>query len=220
MNNYIIILFLLVAKITIAQDRILVKQGDTLSVKITSLEKEKVIYFLINDVEKKSSEIPNTSLHKIIWRNGKEFMIDKEYDAKLPKSEAKVVSKKMADTPKLQEEVRKTENKSKIVPSELKINDWFFWKTYLSNGKRIGSDNMETLLLSLDYESYSMYSDGSEVKTYSKEKRYIGMIPGLRIIGLIGNIQYMKGEKIQKRAIRLYEQKRKANTLKSNLASP
>jgi hypothetical protein len=221
----VLIVSLFFGKSVLAQDQILNKGGDTLIVKVTALEKEKVTYYLFDDATKKQQEVSTTQLHKIIWRNGKEFIVDKEFDAKLPKTELKLNQQK-ANGPNnllknetirpLKEEIT-IENKSKIIPPELRIRDWLFWQTYLSNGKRVGAGGMESILLSNDYESYSLFTDGTEVKTKARRNELIGFIPGFKIIGVVGNIQSMGGTVMRKKAIRLYEQKRKSNTLKNNL---
>jgi hypothetical protein len=222
--NILIISFFF-GKSVLAQDQILNKLGDTLIVKVTALEKEKVAYYLLNDTTKKQQEVLTAQLYKIIWRNGKEFIIDKEFDAKLPKSEVKLIKQKASGpNNSLKNETigplkaeNTIENKPKIIPPELRIRDWLFWQSYLSNGKRVGAGGMESILLSNDYESYSLFTDGTELKTKARKNELIGFIPGMKIIGVVGNFQSMKALKLRKKAIRLYEEKRKSNTLKNNL---
>jgi hypothetical protein len=222
--NVLIISFFF-GKSLLAQDQILNKLGDTLMVKVTALEKENVAYYLLNDDTKKQQEVSKAMLHKIIWRNGKEFIIDKEFDAKQPKTEVKLTNQKASgptnslknETIRPLKEENTIENKPKIIPPELRIRDWLFWQSYLSNGKRVVAGGMESILLSNDYESYSLFTDGTAVKTKARKNELIGFIPGLKIIGVVGNIQSMGGIIMRKKAIRLYEQKRKSNTLKTNL---
>ncbi len=69
-----------------AQDRILTLKQDTLKAKINSIDKQKVIYYLDADKDKKLQEIPVANLHKIIWRTRLEYIINQDFEDKHKKS--------------------------------------------------------------------------------------------------------------------------------------
>jgi hypothetical protein len=63
-----------------AQDKLISKQGDTVQIVVSLIDKMRIVYHLKNDPTKTEKEALTEDLHKIIWRNGKEYVFDEIFD--------------------------------------------------------------------------------------------------------------------------------------------
>jgi hypothetical protein len=81
-------------KTVFAQDKLISKQGDTVLIVVSMLDKLRIVYHLKNDPTKTEKEALTEDLHKIIWRNGKELVFDEIFD-KNKKAEVQNKEKKL-----------------------------------------------------------------------------------------------------------------------------
>jgi hypothetical protein len=89
----IVFIFTLFQKNAIGQDKLISKQGDTVQIVVSTIDKLRIVYHLKNDPTKTEKEALIEDLFKIIWRNGKELVFDEAYD-KNKKIEVQNQSKK------------------------------------------------------------------------------------------------------------------------------
>jgi hypothetical protein len=66
--------------LALAQDKLINKQGDTIQIVVSTIDKVSIVYHLKNDPTKTPTEALTEDLYKIIWRNGKELVFDEIFD--------------------------------------------------------------------------------------------------------------------------------------------
>ncbi len=215
-----------------AQDRILTIGRDTLKAKVSSINNQKVIYYLESDAKKNVVELSRTSIHKIIWRSGLEYVINQELEEKLKKESktSEVIESKPKEEPKQVEE-----SSNKAVPQatttinypELRVRRWILWRTYTVNGTRVSPDEMESALYKYDLESYNDFVNGNAIRLKGKKTNWLGaslivgssvlyIVPVVslatyavgNVICIIALVKYQKGITIMRRSVRAYENRR------------
>ncbi|RFS18509.1 hypothetical protein [Emticicia sp. C21] len=226
-----------------AQDRILTLKQDTLKAKINSIDKQKVIYYLEADTDKKLQEMPVSDLHKIIWRTGLEYIINREFEDKHKKTTNKQPEIKSVPVSKPVEEKSQTIKKEKEVviievpavkdAPKLRVRRWILWRTYTSNGMRVGRNRMEEIMSRYDYETYQDFGKGNDKFKQGRKIFYLSKIPlfslyiipiytpilpdllllGAMTMEVISIVKEIKGEKLMRHAVLAYEEKRLANKL-------
>lgn len=242
---FLFYIFLTIATKTAAQDRIIIAQKDTLLAKVLSISNQQVSYYLEADKDKKTSELPFSSLHKIIWRNGMEYVINKELDDKLKKNlPAKSLEKPQAKTStnaqpraSVSQDISNVEQKVKNAP-QLRIRQWIFWQTYVVNNTRVSSDELARTLYQYDLTNYNKYTNGEGIQYRGRKIGRIALAtfagggllyaaPALGVlvqlgsigVGISGNIKSMKGLVIKRQAVADYEYKRVNYLLKSKFSN-
>lgn len=226
-----------------AQDRILTLKQDTLKVKVSSIDKQKIVYYLEADKDKKLQEVPVANLHKIIWRTGLEYIINQDFEDKHKKSPTIQPETKPAAIAKPVEEKPQTIEKEKeVVIIEAPVNDapklrvrrWVLWRTYTANGRRVGRNRMEEIMSRYDYETYQDFGKGNDKFKQGRKIFYLSKIPlftlyiiplytpilpdllllGTMTMEVISIVKEIKGEKLMRHAVLAYEEKRLANKLR------
>ena len=182
-----------------SQDRILTKKGDTLSVFVKNIEALKVFYVKKNTQASETFEISKSSLHKIIWRTGKEYIIDLEYEnlallSTLKNQNLGTSSSQKASKDVLSKDVLAT--KQNILFPEIKIDTlppapilnrgyMFFYYVYKVNGQRVKAKKMEEVMWKYEKQSHFLFSDGLYgVKTH-RRNFWIGTAARLASIPLV-----------------------------------
>lgn len=64
-----------------SQDRVFTKYGDTLNVMVKSIDKNEILYF--DSKINKQLNLEIIKIYKIVWRSGKEFVTDQNYERDL-----------------------------------------------------------------------------------------------------------------------------------------
>lgn len=141
-----------------AQDKIIFKKGDTLLVKITSLENQKAIYSLVNGGQNTIQSSQITELHKIIWRNGKELIFDKELEQTLIKNQ---------ENYKIQKELLTALPQKKSSP-KLAYKGMIFVKFY-ENGEKVSKYRVREILQYYDKKSLPKFNEGLLLDTNAKK---------------------------------------------------
>lgn len=231
-----------------SQDRILTKKGDTLSVFVKNIEALKVFYVKTNTPVSETFEISKSYLHKIIWRTGKEYIIDHEYEklaisSALKKQNLGPSSNQKAAKDFLSKDALRT--KQNILFPEIKIDTLppapilkrgyrFFYYVYKVNGQRVKAKEMDAVMSKYDKQSHFIFSDGLyDVKThrrnfwigtaarlasiplvYVSPELQSGVSFGFGIYNFVQELKVWKGRKAMKNAIKLYNNKRRTNSLK------
>lgn len=136
-----------------SQDKLLFKNRDTLSVKVLSIENQKVTYQLDDKSAPKVSEF--ASLHKIIWRNGKEFIFDKDLDENLRK-ETIFKSKEMV-----------VELKKQSAP-KLSYKGTIFTKFY-ENGEKVSKYRVKEIIQFYDKTDFPLFQEGLNHENKAKK---------------------------------------------------
>lgn len=230
---------------TMAQDRILTLKRDTLIAKVSSIDKQRIIYILDGDESKKPNELSINSLHKIIWRSGLEYVINKEFDEELKKQfPIPIADKKISPLSEKQPisiintetNISKTPQTEEIINyPELRVRHWVLWRTYTADGKRVSPNKMEGILYKYDLETYGVFERGNALRLAGRKSYWIGS--GLNIVGnlafgylpllylasntagftlqVIGIVKYYKGRRLMREAIYMYEDKKDANLIRS-----
>lgn len=236
-----------------AQDRILTLKQDTLKAKVSSIDKQKIVYYLDADKDKKLQELPVADLHKVIWRTGLEYIINQEFEDKQKKksntqTETKPISIAKPVEEKTQTTAKSVEGKSQIIEKEkealiteslvddapkLRVRRWVLWRTYTSNGRRVGRNRMEEIMSRYDYETYQDFGKGNDKFKQGRKIFYLSKIPlftlyiipiytpilpdllllGTMTMEVISIVKEIKGEKLMRHAVLAYEEKRLSNKL-------
>lgn len=136
-----------------SQDKLLLKNRDTLSVKVLSIENQKVTYRLDEKSAPKVSEFAN--LHKIIWRNGKDFVFDKDFDENLRKE---TISKPKEIVVEL---------KKQSAP-KLSYKGTIFTKFY-ENGEKVSKYRVKEVLKFYDKTSLPLFQEGLNYENNAKK---------------------------------------------------
>lgn len=184
-----------------SQDRLLSKNGDTLRVYVKNMDVKLVSYTLDKDPKSTLQEISRLDLYKILWRSGKELVIDAEFDKKVT-----------ADNPKTDNIIQNTsekENVSKRVPfnnskvaidketppalvqetlppaPELARKYRFFYIAYKVNGKRVKPKEFIKTVEKYDTDSYQEISEGYEMYRYHNKRRVIGSVGRIAAIPIV-----------------------------------
>jgi hypothetical protein len=242
MKHMIVLLGLCLSAKLQAQDRIITISQDTLKAKVSNIDKQKVVYYLEADKDKKLSELPISGLHKIIWRSGLEYVINQEIEAKLKKETkpAPVIAKQEPEQPKpieeKKQEIKTTEPSPIVNAPALRVRRWGLWRTYTVNDRRVSPDEMENTLYKHDLEGYENFNRGNGIRYKGRKMSRIAtttslaalLIPvpilavgislGADVVGCIGAAKYIKGRKIMRKAVLAYEKKRTTNTIKPRFA--
>jgi len=223
-----------------AQDRIITIKNDTLLTKITSIDRQKATYYLESDIDKKVVEVPLIDLHKIIWRSGMVYVINKELETK---ANSDLLQKQIAPNRETENStissVVSASNTSKTTEApKLRVNRWILWRTYTANGKMVSPDEIENILYKYDLDTYSKFSRAAGIKSKGRKVSRIALIPfvgatpvyavfpiaglviqvGGLITGIVGNITTIKGKHLMRKSVLAYENKRKNNNLKPRFA--
>lgn len=215
-----------------SQDRLLLKNRDTLSVKVLSIENQKVTYQLDDKSAPKISEF--TNLHKIIWRNGKEFIFDKDLDEKLikeniPKPKESVVVLKKQTAPKLSYKgkifTKFYENGEKVSKYRVKEIIQFYDKTDLplfqeglnheNKAKKAGGGVLGALgILSAIRETSSSINNVNSPNSANTAKSNSNAFGGVLIVGLAASgityiVMHVRANSLMQVAIDNYNSKQK-----------
>ncbi len=161
-----------------SQDKILSKSGDTLRVYVKGMDTQMVSYTMDKDSKTGVKEISKQELHKIIWRSGKEYVLDAEFDKKVsvanPQSEStinKAITKEDIDkNPALSKEkatVLKapvpTPVQESLPPAPHLARKYrFFYIAYKVDGKRVKPKEFIKVVEKYDTDSYQEISVGYE----------------------------------------------------------
>ncbi|RFS18508.1 hypothetical protein [Emticicia sp. C21] len=154
-----------------AQDRILTLKQDTLRVKVSSVDKQKIVYYLEADKEKKLQEIPVTDLHKIIWRTGLEYIINQEIEDKHKKqSSTRPEVKSVSNIEPAEQKTKIVEKKKEALantPSdeapEITMDNNIAWIIFRVNGKKVKRQKVERILRGYDYECFQVFKKGNNL---------------------------------------------------------
>jgi hypothetical protein len=220
-----------------AQDRILTLKQDTLKAKVSSIDKQKITFYPETDKEKKLFELPLTDLHKIIWRNSHEYIINQRFEDSLKKLKSlKIETPVVSGMPVNGEKPRLSEEKNNQLQTktpELKVRRWIVWRAYKIDGKRVSKYTMERTIAKYDSEALQEFKKGND--TWERGAKILGLsaIPfavrfatktidvksplalvitiGLDVVAL-GH--FFVGNKMMYQAVMDYEGKRIANRLK------
>ncbi len=215
--------------VAFSQDKLLLKNRDTLSVKVLSIENKKVNYQLTGKSVPETSEV--ATLHKIIWRNGKEFIFDKDFDEKLtkenfPKPKEIVVILKKQDSPKLSYKgkiiTRFYENGEKISKYRVKEIIQFYDKTnlplfqeglnYENRARKAGGGILGALgVLSVGRETLSGANNVNATNSTKSNSNTFGgvLIAGFVASGVTYTIMHVKANLLMQVAIDNYNSKQK-----------
>ncbi len=185
-----------------SQDRILTKKGDTLSVFVKNIEKQKVTYTFNKDLQAVIQEVSFESLHKIIWRTGKEYIIDSEFEKNaLLKNQRRLGESKlqqgMANKDLVNSESRQTRNTKKesvVLPQiivdtlppapVLKRNFMLFYNEYKIDSKRVKREEFSEVLKAYDPANYILFEEGLALVKSSVTKRLVSWVLRLGSIPL------------------------------------
>ncbi len=236
MKKGFILLILCVSAQLKAQDRILTLKRDTLLAKITSIDKQKVSFFLEADKEKKIISNPITDIHKVIWRNGLEFIVNKELDEKLKKdllSKAPSTVLKPKQEKSFVEEEKKSQSKYQFSDAPAVGYRRIFGR-HKVNGKIKKAKEVLSIFKKYDLETYNRFYDVQlELKKYERLMIIGGAIVSfVPILGynnlestatifntvgfgiqLIGVVKFYKTKKISREVIDDYNLKRENRQL-------
>jgi hypothetical protein len=152
-----------------AQDRILTLKQDTLKAKVNSIDKQKIIYFLEADNDKKLQELPVADVHKIIWRTGFEYIINQEFEDKQktlfpnrPQTKPVSTTKPVEQNQKLIEQKKEViANTPPVEAPEITMKNNLVWITFRVNGKKVKRQEVERILRVHDYECHEVFRKGS-----------------------------------------------------------
>lgn len=207
------------------------KNRDTLLVKVLSIENQKVTYQIDDKSAPKISEF--IYLHKIIWRNGKEFIFDKDLDEKLikeniPKPKESVVELKKQTAPKLSYKgkifTKFYENGEKISKYRVKEILKFYDKTSLplfqeginheNKAKKAGGGVLGAVnILSIGRETSSSINNvnsPNSANTKSNPNTFGGvLITGFAVAGITYIVMHIKANSLMQVAIDNYNSKQK-----------
>jgi hypothetical protein len=223
-----------------AQDRILTLKQDTLKAKVNSIDKQKVVYYLEADADKKLQDMPVADLHKIIWRTGQEYIINQAFEDSLKKlikdkalANSVINHQKTEQKPQLSEEKKAPASLlSYIKAPELCVRRWVLWRTYKVNGTRVSKYTLERTIAKYDSETYEDFRKGHELwnngaKLFSLSAMLVGsrwiisstvLSGAVVVVGIILDavtIVYLSiGNRDMRAAILNYEAKRLSNSLK------
>ncbi len=177
MKKAIILLILSISIHLKAQDRILTIRKDTLLAKITSVDKQNVAFYLETDKDKKVTVLPITDLHKIIWRSGLEYIINKELDEKLKKDfPAKTpsnISKPIQEKANVVEATNQNKNQFDDAPE---IGYRRIFGGHRVNGKIKKSKEVIEILKKYDSDAYNHFYDGQELLKQNRKFYTIGVV--------------------------------------------
>lgn len=241
MKSTAFFLCLLLSAQLAAQDHILLLRGDTLLVKVTTLGKENISYYLISDTDKKVSEVRLSEVHKIIWRNGLSFIINQEFEEKLKKENAVVKAGKTDFEPKptaanLPNTIAlKTEPDKVIVYPELQMHRWLLWRTYTADGERLKRGEMAILLKKYDSIAATRFRRGNDEFKDGIKVKYLSYPPlvatlffpqplstvfllGGTAVNILSGMQIKNGNREMHEALLTYEQRRITNTIRPPLS--
>ncbi len=224
-----LILTLFLLNVAFSQDKLLLKNRDTLSVKVLSIENQKVNYQLTGKSVPETSEVAN--LHKIIWRNGKELVFDEIFDERLrkeniPKPKEIVVVSKKQDSPKLSYKgkifTRFYENGEKISKYRVKEIIQFYGKTnlplfqeglnYEDRAKKVGGGILGALgVLSVGRETLSGANNVNATNSTKSNSKIFGgvLIAGFVVSGITYTIMHVKANLLMQVAVDNYNSKLK-----------
>lgn len=221
-----------------AQDRIITIKSDTLLAKITSIDKQKVVYYLESDIDKKTVEMPLINLHKVIWRSGMVYVINEELEAKTSNtiSEKPIPVNKEVENSNVPTVVSNAYTITEV--PKLRVNWWVLWRTYTVNGKMVSPDEVEKVLYKYDLDTHAKFSNAAGIKRKGRKMSRIALIPffvaipvyavfpiaglvlqvGGIVTGIVGNIITINGKGLMRKSVLAYENKRTNNNLKPRFA--
>lgn len=227
-----------------AQDHILTLKQDTLKVKVNSIDKQKIVYYLNSDTDKKLQEMPVADLHKIIWRTGQEYIINQVFEDSLKKlGNDKVINNPIAEAQKVESKPQISEVEEAIAhtqPSapapEICQTKLIFWRIYCMNGVKVDKNAIRDTLAKYDFETYQKFKRGHEkwrlgshLLPLATVATAVSVPMAIRQSGLgkshvlfaivlgvdIATVtQLVSGVRIMRAAIAEYETKRRTNRLK------
>lgn len=204
----------------VAQDKILKKSNDTLVTKILSLDAQKVLYYSLNDVNKSSKEVLLNDIYKIIWRNGKEYIIDAEFN-----------KQKIAEQPiftkvePIKVIVEQKELGEKVVLNQkheqLRYKHFIFLFFYADN-KRVNARKISRILKQNDYQTHRYFEEALKERKKGRIIQWVGATLGVFTLLNTGELYQYIGWGISgygtilqwqanaefKSVINLYEEKR------------
>lgn len=236
MKKIIYLWFICLATQLYAQDRILTKSRDTLSTKITTLDKQKIVYYLVADKDKKVVELPLSDLHKIIWRNGLEYIVDKELEEQLKKTTPNETL--VVETKSNQE--KNTLSEQKFIYTDVsaapEIGRRRIFGGHKVNGEIKRPYEVSKILGQYDLDAYNTYDSAREARKKALLYTRLGiLIPiasallqfqgpvvlfielgslGLTVCGIA---KHFSANKLFRRAISGYNRKREAGTLRPKM---
>ncbi|WP_188766216.1 hypothetical protein [Emticicia aquatilis] len=208
-----------------AQDKILKKSNDTLVTKILSIDAQKVQFYSFDDVNKSSKEVLLKDIYKIIWRNGKEYIIDEAFN-KQKIIEQPVLTK----SEPINVNSEKKEINEKVVLNQkleqLKYKHFIFLFFYADN-KRVNARKINRILKQNDYQTHRYFSEALKERKKGRIIQWVGATLGIFTLLNAGELyQYIGwgiagyGTILQwqanaefKNVINLYEEKRLSGQL-------
>lgn len=181
-----------------SQDRILTKKGDTLSVFVKKIEVLKVFYVKTNTQASETFEISKSSLHKIIWRTGKEYIIDPEFEKKALLNQERLGEAKInlgiGNKDVLNSQSQTTKKGAIILPQivvdtlppapVLNRNFMLFYIEYKIDGKRVKREEFSEVLNTYDPSNYILFEEGLAMVKSSVTKRLASWVLRLGSIPL------------------------------------
>lgn len=235
MKKGFILLIMCISTQLKAQDHILTLKRDTLLAKITSIDKQKIAFFLEADKDKKVALLPITDVHKIIWRNGLEFIINKELDEKLKKDFSSKISNTVLKPKQEKSFVVEEKSQSKYQFSDAPTVGYRrFFGRHKVGGEIKKAKEVLLIFKKYDLETYNRFYDVQmDLKQY-RRLIIIGGVIGLFVpilehnnvestatilntvgfgIQLIGVIKFYKAKKISREVIDGYNFRRENRLL-------
>jgi hypothetical protein len=170
-----------------------------LTVFIKNIEKQKVIYIVNKDSPAAQKEIAFENLHKIVWRTGKEYVIDNDFDLKaqnpkpeeqlnISKEQIKGSLKTISSESSIKTEKIKSEQivypliEKDTLPTAPSLirKEWLLYYVYKVNGKRVKAQQLiDVVARKYDSECYRMISSGYQVQKNHYRNQVIGASLGL-----------------------------------------
>lgn len=170
MKYYFSLLFFIsIFQLAYSQDKLLSKNRDTLLVKVSSIENQKVLFQLANEVSNSIQSAEISTLHKIIWRNGKELIFDKNLEEALIKERESIKTKA----------VEAVVLKKQALPI-LSYKGIIFIK-YYENGVKVSKYRVKDILQYYDKTNLPTYQEGLNLSDKSKKA-------SLDVLGVVGSI--------------------------------
>lgn len=166
---FFLLLFISIFQLAYSQDKLLSKNRDTLLVKVSSIENQKVLYQLANGSQNSTQSAEISTLHKIIWRNGKELIFDKNLEEILIKEKVTIKTK----------EAEAVVVKKQTLPI-LSYKGLIFTQFY-ENGEKVSQYRVKEILQYYDKSDLPTFQEGYNLSDKSKKA-------SLGILGVVGGI--------------------------------